>query len=87
MIMKIIDCKIKVVVLTLFFSSVVFSQKKGINIVASATPEATKAGSFIFKKGGNAVDVAVAVAFALGVTEPAMSGIGGRNYVTVIYSR
>ena len=35
------------------------------------------------KKGGNAIDAAVAVAFTLGVTEPAMSGIGGRTILIV----
>jgi gamma-glutamyltranspeptidase/glutathione hydrolase len=51
----------------------------GKNIIASATPEATETGALVFDKGGNAVDAAVAVAFTLGVTEPAMSGIGGRT--------
>jgi gamma-glutamyltranspeptidase/glutathione hydrolase len=59
------------------------AQDKGLNAIAAATPEATEAGSLIFKKGGNAVDAAVAVAFTLGVTEPAMSGIGGRTMVII----
>tara|TARA_B110000444_G_scaffold239453_1_gene253889 strand:+ start:8248 stop:9882 length:1635 start_codon:yes stop_codon:yes gene_type:complete len=64
---------------TILFLSNIIAQKNGKNLVSSATPEATKAGALIFDKGGNAVDAAVAVAFALGVTEPAMSGIGGRT--------
>lgn len=45
--------------------------------VASNNPIATRVGEKILKDGGNAVDASIGVSYALAVTEPHSSGLGG----------
>ncbi len=52
-------------------------------MVATSQPLAAQAGIDILKKGGNAVDAAIAVNATLGLMEPTGSGIGGDLFAIV----
>jgi len=62
------------------------STAKGEAAVAAPDPYGAKTAEYILKKGGNAVDAAVATAFTLAVTFPEAGNLGGGGFATVWFN-
>src|SRR6195952_4904768 len=78
--------KLVTLIMLLGFTACVYGQtdttlKYPNGMVVCAYPDAAQAGLDVLKKGGNAVDAAVAVQFALAVTHPQAGNIGGGGFI------
>lgn len=54
-----------------------------LGLVTTVEEHATKVGVEVLQKGGNAIDAAVAVAYALAVTHPSAGNIGGGGFMII----
>ena len=56
-------------------------------VVTAGNPYGAEAGAQILEQGGNAIDAAVAIAYALNVVEPQSAGIGGGGFMMIHLAR
>ncbi|MBU4499896.1 MAG: gamma-glutamyltransferase, partial [Gammaproteobacteria bacterium] len=76
---------VRILALFLFSASTLAASPDGV--VAVSHPAAAAAGAQMLAQGGNAIDAAAAVQFALNVVEPQSSGIGGGGFMMVYLAK
>ena len=82
---------IRIVIFFIFFQKFILAAttnpEYGQNgMIVSTSKQASEAGIEILKKGGNAIDAAVAVGFALAVTSPSNGNIGGGGFLVASFA-
>ena len=60
---------------------------RGKGVVVAQNGRAAQAGAEILRKGGNAIDAAVATGMAIGALEPWISRIGGVGFMTIFSAK
>ena len=55
-------------------------------VLVCPQPEAVNAGKIMLDQGGNAIDAAIATAFAQGVADPIMTSVGGNGTMQVYHA-
>lgn len=76
--------RLMILFVTLFFSPCVWAVSQGM--VVSEQQLASQAGWDILKAGGNAIDAAVAMGYALAVVNPCCGNIGGGGFMTIHFA-
>jgi gamma-glutamyltranspeptidase/glutathione hydrolase len=75
---------LQIIILTLFFFCNLSHANPFLNgIVVTERMNASQVGAEILRQGGNAIDAAVAVGYALAVVDPCCGNIGGGGFMTL----
>ena len=75
------------IILLISISYARFPDATGVNgMVVSSNDLATQAGIEVLQNGGNAIDAAIAVGFALAVTHPGAGNIGGGGFMVIRFA-
>ena len=77
----------KIILITQFIYPFISSDVLGENgLVVSSKVQASEIGINIMKNGGNAIDAAIAVCFALSVTHPSAGNLGGGGFIIIKFA-